>query len=198
MAGRDEPFAALGVLCTLLSLEDRAIKQIHRNYQILESVSLRLREPDEWACSSFGDEVCFYEGAFQADLRFPMPSLVREFLDYLNISPTQLASNAWRTIIGIMVIYSNSSRGEDSFSLFSYLVLYRSNVLLLVLPFFRRLLGLDVVVIPLYFSSLILAYLRIENIWKRHELPYCVCEFSNGLCCVFLSSFIVLFGWSPQ
>ena len=64
IAGRDEPFAALGVSCTLPLLEDRAIKRIIRNYQITDTVVLRLPEPDEWAYSSSGDKVCFYEGTF--------------------------------------------------------------------------------------------------------------------------------------
>ena len=64
IAGRDKPFAALGVSCTLPLLEDRAIKRIIRNYQIPDTVVLRLPEPDEWAYSSSGDEVCFYKGAF--------------------------------------------------------------------------------------------------------------------------------------
>ncbi len=93
MFGRDEPFAMLDVPCTLPSLEDRAIKLIRRNYQISDSVTLRLPKPDEWACSLSGVEVYFYEGAFQAGLRFPIPHLVREFLDYSNISSSQLATN---------------------------------------------------------------------------------------------------------
>ena len=104
IAGRDEPFATLGVPCTLPSLKDRAIKRICRNYQIWDFVILCLPEPDEWTCSSSGDEVCFYKGALQAGLRFPMPPFIREFLEYLNISLTQLSPNAWRMIIGMMVV----------------------------------------------------------------------------------------------
>ena len=54
-----------------------------------------------------------------------MPPLIREFLEYLNISPTQLAPNAWRTIIGMMVVWSDSSDEEDSLSLEELLYYYR-------------------------------------------------------------------------
>ena len=125
MFGRDEPFAMLGVPCTLPSLEDRAIKLIRRNYQISDSVTLRLPKPDEWACSLSGVEVYFYEGAFQAGLRFPIPYLVKEFLDYSNISSSQLATNVWRTIISMMIVWYDSSKREDSLSLEELLYYYR-------------------------------------------------------------------------
>ena len=44
--------------------EDKAIKHIRRNYQIPDSVTLRLLDSDEWACSSSKNKVCFYKGTF--------------------------------------------------------------------------------------------------------------------------------------
>ena len=55
--------------------------------------------------------MAFYEGAFQACLRFPLQLFVRELLDYLSMAPGQVAPNGWRTIISCMVMWRVSSNG---------------------------------------------------------------------------------------
>ena len=83
--GRDEPFVAMYAY-----EEDRAIKHICRNYQIPDAIAFRLPNSDKWACSLSRKKVCFYEGAFQANLRFLMYRLIHKFLGFLSISPTNL------------------------------------------------------------------------------------------------------------
>jgi hypothetical protein len=104
--------------------EDRAIKRICRNYQIPNYMTHKLHDSNEWACSSFRDEVSFYEGAFQGGHCFPMHQLICEFLGFLCISPAKLAPNAWQMMISLIIIWSTFNKGKDSFTLKELLYCY--------------------------------------------------------------------------
>uniref|UniRef100_A0A2N9JBV7 Uncharacterized protein n=1 Tax=Fagus sylvatica TaxID=28930 RepID=A0A2N9JBV7_FAGSY len=96
-----------------------------RRYQIPEDVVLRIPESDEVACSSKYGDVAFYEADFNAGVRFPLQPLMRELLDRLNLSPGQLASNAWRTVVGCMVMWKVLSKGEDDLTVDELLFCYK-------------------------------------------------------------------------
>jgi hypothetical protein len=60
---------------------------------------------------------------FKVAIAFPMHRLIREFLGFLSISPTELAPNAWQMMINSIIVWSTSNKGEDSFTLRRALVL---------------------------------------------------------------------------
>ena len=101
------------------------MKKIWDRYQILDDVVLRIPDPNERACSSKYDDVAFYEADFNAGLRFPLQSFMRELLDHLCLSPGQLAPNAWRTTISCMVLWQVCSKGADSLMVDEFLYCYR-------------------------------------------------------------------------
>jgi hypothetical protein len=84
-----------------------------RQYYILDGVVLRVPHTIENACTFVPGEVCFHEVAFQAYLRFPVQLFVRSLLDCLDLAPSQIAPNAWHTILGCMVIWLARSDGND-------------------------------------------------------------------------------------
>uniref|UniRef100_A0A2N9I9R1 Uncharacterized protein n=1 Tax=Fagus sylvatica TaxID=28930 RepID=A0A2N9I9R1_FAGSY len=86
-------------------IDTDGIDRYRIKYQIPEDVVLRIPESDEVACSSKYGDVAFYEADFNAGIRFPLQPLMRELLDHLNLSPGQLAPNAWRTVVGSMVMW---------------------------------------------------------------------------------------------
>uniref|UniRef100_A0A2N9H4K1 Uncharacterized protein n=1 Tax=Fagus sylvatica TaxID=28930 RepID=A0A2N9H4K1_FAGSY len=96
-----------------------------RKYQIPEDVVLRIPESDEVACSSRYGDVAFYEADFNAGVRFPLQPLMRELLNHLNLSPGQLAPNAWRTVVGSMVMWKVLSEGKDDLTLDELLFCYK-------------------------------------------------------------------------
>jgi hypothetical protein len=96
-----------------------------RKYQIPEDVVLRIPESDEVACSSRCEDVAFYEADFKAGIRFPLQPLMRELLDRLNLAPGQLAPNAWRTVVGSMVMWKVLSEGKDDLTLDELLFCYK-------------------------------------------------------------------------
>ena len=94
-------------------------------YQIPKDVVLRIPESEEVACSSRYGDVAFYEADFNAGIRFPMQPMIRELLDRLNLSPGQLAPNAWRTVVGSMVMWKVLSDGKDDLTIDELLFCYK-------------------------------------------------------------------------
>uniref|UniRef100_A0A2N9I7P4 Uncharacterized protein n=1 Tax=Fagus sylvatica TaxID=28930 RepID=A0A2N9I7P4_FAGSY len=67
----------------------------------------------------------FMRPTFNAGVRFPMQPLMRELLDRLNLAPGQLAPNAWRTVVGSMVMWKVLSEGKDDLTLDELLFCYK-------------------------------------------------------------------------
>jgi hypothetical protein len=106
-------------------VDSDGLDRYRRKYQIPEDVILRIPESDEVACSSRYGDVAFYEANFNAGIRFPMQPLMRELLDRLNLSPGQLAPNAWRTVVGSMVMWKVLSDGKDDLTIDELLFCYK-------------------------------------------------------------------------
>uniref|UniRef100_A0A2N9FX99 Uncharacterized protein n=1 Tax=Fagus sylvatica TaxID=28930 RepID=A0A2N9FX99_FAGSY len=101
------------------------IDRIRRRYQIPSDVVLRIPDSDERACCpKYDGDVVFYEADFLAGLRFPIPSFVRELLDYLSLASGQVGLNGWRTIISCMVMWRVSSNGQEDLSVDKFLFCY--------------------------------------------------------------------------
>ena len=45
-----------------------------------------------------------YDAMFAAGLRLPLTALHRQLVDYLGLSVSQIALNAWRTFIGAEIL----------------------------------------------------------------------------------------------
>jgi hypothetical protein len=101
------------------------LEKYRRRYQIPEDIVLRIPDPDERACSSKYGDVAFYETDFRVGLRFPMQPFIRELLGRLNLSPGQLATNAYRTAIACMVMWRVCSKGADSLTVDELLYCYK-------------------------------------------------------------------------
>jgi hypothetical protein len=101
------------------------LDRYRHKFQIPEDVVLRIPESDEVACSSRYGDVAFYEADFNVGVRFPMQPLMRELLDRLNLAPGQLAPNAWRTVVGCMVMWKVLSDGKDDLTVDELLFCYK-------------------------------------------------------------------------
>jgi hypothetical protein len=97
-AGPEAKWTARFYLSKVVDVD--GLDSYRRKYQIPKDVVLRIPESDEIACSSRYGDVAFYEADFNAGVRFPLQPLMRELLDHLDLSPGQLAPNAWRTVVG--------------------------------------------------------------------------------------------------
>ena len=68
-------------------------------------------------------EVSFYEATFSCGLRFPVHPFIMQLLSTLNVATGQLVPNAWRTIIGCMLIWASIHDG-DMIALNEFLYMY--------------------------------------------------------------------------
>ena len=71
------------------------------------SPSIRLRRPlrEERAYDGRDGEICLYEQMFRLGFRLPIHPIIRAILAYINLAPSQLSPNAWRLIIGAIVLW---------------------------------------------------------------------------------------------
>ena len=100
------------------------MKSIYKRFQLPKGVSIRLPHPNEKACTLAHGEMSFYKAAFSCGLRFLVHHFIVQLLSDINATPSQLISNAWRTIIGCMSIWVSVHDG-DIITLNEFLYLYR-------------------------------------------------------------------------
>ena len=55
-----------------------------------------------------------YDAMFVAGLRLPLTALHRQLVDFLGLSVSQIAPNAWRTFIGAKILWRSLSGGNVS------------------------------------------------------------------------------------
>lgn len=73
-------------------------------YQIPASVEIRAPLPHERVDWDVPGWWSFYEFAFEAGFRFPVPKLVRDCLSHFGVAPSQLMPNAWRILMSLECI----------------------------------------------------------------------------------------------
>ena len=62
--------------------------------------------------------VCFFEVAFDNDLRFPLHPFIKRVLQHFNVCPSQLAPNFWGILTGLMVLFRDKGFRVPSIALF--------------------------------------------------------------------------------
>ena len=53
-----------------------------------------------------------YDAMFAAGLRLPLTALHRQFANFLGLSDSQIALNAWRIFIGVEILWGRLSGGN--------------------------------------------------------------------------------------
>ena len=95
---------AFHTLREVCGLDAETLSRFKDKFQFLERVRVHLPQKEERACHFSLREVCFYEAAFQCDLRFPVHPFIMELLSQFNITLGQLMPNSWRIVISCMEI----------------------------------------------------------------------------------------------
>ena len=58
--------------------------------------------------------VCFFEVAFENDLRFPLHPFIKRVLQHFNVCPSQLSPNFWGVLVGLLVVFRDKGLGVPS------------------------------------------------------------------------------------
>ena len=61
--------------------------------------------------------VCFFEVAFENDLRFPLHPFIKSILRNFNVCPSQLSPNFWGILVDLLVFFRDKGLGVPSIAL---------------------------------------------------------------------------------
>ena len=106
-------------------MSGKVFRELRVRYQIPDHIPIRLPREDERCYSGRTADVGMYDAMFAAGLRLPLTALHRQLADFLGISVTQIAPNAWRTFIGAEILWGNHSGGHRQLTLDEFFYCYR-------------------------------------------------------------------------
>ena len=105
--GDNRPFILLAEWAVnkfLPSMSDKIFSELRVRYQILEHIPIRLPYENEKCYTGRTADVGMYDAMFAAGLRLLLTTLHHQLVDYLSLSVSQIAPNAWRTFIGAEIL----------------------------------------------------------------------------------------------
>lgn len=121
------------------SVEKLSVKEFRERFCIPNGVFVELTDGEAVSTEKCGDHpICFSKEQFNAGLRFPLPSLFKEFLQFTQIHPAYIHPNMVRVLMGcsilsllfnldlslleVLFIYSIKKVKSDIFSFFACLL----------------------------------------------------------------------------
>ena len=93
-------------------MSDKIFSELRVRYQIPEHIPIRLPYKNEKCYMGRIADVGKYNAMFVAGLRLPLTALHRQLVDFLGLSVSQIAPNAWRTFIGAKILWGSLSGGN--------------------------------------------------------------------------------------
>ena len=98
----------------LLMMSDKVFKELRTRYQIPDHIPIRLPRENERCYSGRTVDVGMYDAMFAARLRLPLTALHHQLADFLGLSVSQIAPNAWRIFISAEILLGTSKWGKPS------------------------------------------------------------------------------------
>ena len=109
----------------LPKMRDRVFKELRTHYQIPDHISIPLPRKKEKCYTRMTVDVDMYDAVLTARLRLPLTALYRQLVDFMGLSVSQIAPNAWRTFIGTEVLWGRLSGGNCQLSLDEFFYCYK-------------------------------------------------------------------------
>ena len=106
-------------------MSDKVFRELHARYQIPNHIPICRPTENERCYSGRTADVGMYDAMFVAGLRLPLTTLHRQLVDFLGLSVTQIAPNAWRTFIGAEILWGRLSGGNCQLTLDEFFYCYR-------------------------------------------------------------------------
>ncbi|KAK2655167.1 hypothetical protein Ddye_008219 [Dipteronia dyeriana] len=85
-------------------LSSQYINNLQFHFGIPESMKLRVATTFKRVDWSIPGWMCFFYLPFRIGLRFPIPPLARQLLNFFDIALSQLMPNGWRILLGLQVL----------------------------------------------------------------------------------------------
>ena len=98
-------------------MSSRVFKELHPRYQIPNHIPISLLRKNERCYSRRAANVGMYDAMFAVGLRLPLTALHLQLADFLGLSVSQIAPNAWRIFISAEVLWDRLSGGNRQLSL---------------------------------------------------------------------------------
>ena len=87
------------------SVDKLSVKEFRERFCIPNGVSIELTDGEAVSIEDKGDNtICFSKDQFSAGLRFPLPSLFKEFLHFTQIPPAYMHPNMVRVLMGCSIL----------------------------------------------------------------------------------------------
>ena len=93
-------------------MSDKVFKELHTRYQIPKHIPIRLPRENERCCSRRTADIGMYDAMFAAGLRLPLTALHHQLANFLGLSISQIAPNAWRIFISAEILWGHLSGGN--------------------------------------------------------------------------------------
>ena len=100
-------------------------KNLRDRFQIPENIPIHLPWKFEKCYSRKTTNVGIYDAMFTAGLRLPLTELHRQLANFLGLSISQIAPNAWRIFIGAKVLWGRLSGGNRRLTLDEFFWCYK-------------------------------------------------------------------------
>ena len=106
-------------------MSDKVLSELRACYQIPDHISIRLPRENERCYSGRTADIGMYDAMFAAGLRLLLTTLHRQLADFLGLSVTQIALNAWRIFIGAEILWGPLSGENRQLTLDEFFYCYR-------------------------------------------------------------------------
>ena len=95
-------------------MSDKVFKELRTRYQIPDHIPICLPRENERCYSGRTVDVGMYDAMFAARLRLPLTALHHQLANFLGLSVSQIAPNAWRIFIRAEILLGTSKWGKPS------------------------------------------------------------------------------------
>ena len=109
----------------LPSMSDKIFNELRVRYQIPKHIPICLPYENKKCYTGRTANVRMYDTMFAAELRLSLMALHRQLVDYLGLSVSQIAPNAWRTFIGVEILQGSLNGGNHQLTLDEFFYCYR-------------------------------------------------------------------------
>ena len=96
----------------LPKMSDRVFKELRTRFQIPNHIPLCLLRKNERCYTRRTADVDMYDAMLAAGLRLPLTTLHHQLADFMGLSFSQIAPNAWSIFIGAEILWGRLSGGN--------------------------------------------------------------------------------------